>query len=255
MDRPGVTLSMFKTPNGNPLPLYTRDGTADWNTCRASTTEDEYGVKGLSFQYPAVALDIGGYVGSFTAALLVDHPELYVVVVEPIPENVEMIRANLAGTHDRIIGGHVLHEAAVGVHGGEVTVRYDFEGDDGRVDDFAGQHRYVGNTSGFTYYSHDREHKTVTVPTLSIADLVPKGDIALCKIDCEGGEWLFLDDPDVARIALIVGEWHPNTGYDFGQAEDWVGDRDRLLSLLEPTHDVTFHGPQHGPGDFTAVRR
>ena len=74
---------------------------------------------------------------------------------------------------------------------------------------------------------------------------MPEGDIALCKIDCEGGEYGFFDSPDVARIALIVGEWHPNGGGP-----------DDIRRLLEPTHDVTIYPhPASGPGNFRAVRR
>jgi hypothetical protein len=77
---------------------------------------------------------------------------------------------------------------------------------------------------------------------------VPDGDIALCKLDCEGGEYGFLDSPDVARIALIVGEWHPNGREGAGP--------DAIRQLLDATHDVTIYPhPASGPGNFRAVRR
>jgi len=212
-----------------------REGTADWNNLTSSMTEDEYGLGGLALS--GVALDIGAYIGGVTVGLLADHPDLSVVSVEPIPENLALLRANAEPSDRlRIVAGAVGH--------GEI--RYDYEGDDGRVDDFAGQHRYYGNTFGFDLYCAGRPHKTVNAPVVTLSDLVPEGEIALCKIDCEGGEYGFLDDPGVGRIRLIVGEWHPNDG----------GSPDAIRALLSATHHVTIYPhPASGPGNFRAVRR
>jgi hypothetical protein len=68
---------------------------------------------------------------------------------------------------------------------------------------------------------------------------------AVCKVDTEGGEWAFLDTPDVGLVDLFVGEWHPVRGKRQGD----------LVALLAATHDVTFSGPVEGPGGFEAVRR
>lgn len=232
---PGVRISTFTTPGHWTVAMRWREGTADWNNLTSSMTEDEYGLAGL--QLSGVALDIGAYIGGVTIGLLADHPNLRVIAVEPIPENLDLLRANVVGDDPRV----TIVPGAVG----RGDIRYDYVGDDGRVDDFAGQHRYYGNTFGFDLYCADRPHKAIQVPVHTIADLVPEGDIALCKIDCEGGEYGFLDSPDVARIALIVGEWHPNGG---GPAD--------IRALLEPTHEVTIYPhPSSGPGNFRAVRR
>lgn len=225
---------VFTTPKGHTVSMELRPDTADWNTCQSTITEDEYHLAGLEFS--GVALDIGGYVGSVAVMLLLDHPDLEVVTVEPIPENLELIEANLRrnGVADRC----TIVEGAVG----RGTIYYDFSGDDGTVDDFANQHRYIGNAEGHFSLSRDHEGRSVDVPVYGIEDLAP-GDIALAKLDCEGGEWGFLDGP-VQRIERIVGEWHP-----------WPDDsRDAMEALgrrLGFTHDVELLEHE----TFRAVRR
>ena len=237
MNVPLVRTSAFATPKGHSVDMQWRETTADWNNLTSSMVEDEYGLRDLELS--GVALDIGAYIGGVTVGLLIDHPGLSVVSVEPIPENLELLRANVTWASRLSIV-----EGAVG-HG---YIRYDYEDDDGRVDDFAGQHRYYGNTFGFDLYCEGQPHKAVQAPVFTIAELVPDGDIALCKIDCEGGEYGFLDSPDVARIALIVGEWHPNGREGAGP--------DAIRQLLDATHDVTIYPhPASGPGNFRAVRR
>ncbi len=233
---------IFTTPRGRSITLAVRGGTADWNTLQSCMTEDEYGLRDLHLT--GVALDIGGYIGGVSVALLLDNPDLRVVCVEPIPENLAMIHTNLerAGVADRcdVIDG------AAGYPEGTTVIEYDFAGDDGRVDDFAGQHRWVGNTFGNAMYCSG-EHQQRTVPTYAIADLVPSGDIAFAKLDCEGGEWDFLDDPAVSRIAVIAGEWHPNGMEGTSSQQD-------IIDRLDANHAVTFEGDDP-PGLFRAERR
>jgi FkbM family methyltransferase len=237
---PATHRSIFTTPNGHPVEMTWREGCADWNNMTSSLTEDEYRLRGLDLS--GVALDIGAYIGGVTVGLLVDHPDLHVISVEPLPENLALLRENAQSDRLRIV------EGAVGDSG---TIRYDYAADNDPAGDFSPQHRYYGNSSGFELLCAGQPHKTVHTTTYTIADLVPEGDIALCKIDCEGGEWAFLDSPDVARIALIVGEWHPNGNGPLGG-----GSPDALAMRLGATHDLTVPPyPGIGPGNFWAVRR
>jgi FkbM family methyltransferase len=210
--------------------MYYREGTNDANTINASMTEDEYGLRGLSFS--GLALDIGGYLGSVAIGLLIDNPDLRVECVEPIPENFDLIwrNAKVNGVKDRLY----VHEAAVG-DGSPVTIRYAYEGGENEL-----HHAFVGNgntTSG----ADDMPHKTVIVRSMTPADF---GPASLVKIDAEGGEWDFLAAGDTSKFDLILGEWHPTDGH---VAAD-------LVALL-PEHDVTFTGPESGPAEFRAVRR
>lgn len=227
-ERYAVYREWFKTPNGRSALMHIRAGSNDFNTCYAAMNEDEYLLRGLPLT--GVALDIGGHLGAVTIALLLDHPDLSVETVEPIPENVDLIwrNAQLNGVADRLI----VHEAAVG-DGKPVTIRYAYVDNENDL-----HHAYIGNS--LNTGDLDREHRSVTVPTLRPLDL-PDADFV--KIDCEGGEWPFLAAGGAERWRDIIGEWHP-TGHT----------RDELFVLL-PDHDITFTGPEQGPGGFHAISR
>ena len=218
----------FTTPRGRAVAMWVRADTNDWNTLASCLNEDEYGLRGRELK--GVALDIGAYLGSVSIAMLLDHPELRVVAVEPIPENVNLVWRNavINGVADRL----TVHEAAVG-DGKPITIRYRYGTSESDL-----HHAFVGNSA---LTSGDVAHERRIVPTLIPSDL-PAADFV--KIDCEGGEWPFFAAGSDTRFGHIVGEWHPVDG----------GSQERLCTLL-PGHDVTFSGPEKGPGGFLAVRR
>lgn len=230
----------FKTPRGRSVLVYLRSQTNDFNTANSCLNEDEYGARDLHLT--GLAVDVGGYLGTVALALLIDNPDLRVIVVEPVPENLDMIRRNLSvnGVLDRatVIAG------AVGSSGEPVTISYAFQGGENEL-----HHAFVGNAATVGLAT---EHREVTYPALGLGDLLashfPMGDIPYLKIDSEGGEWGFLDSVLVARIERIVGEFHPIL-----QRDGTTGSRERLERLLGPTHVVTYAGPE--AWGFTAVRR
>ena len=210
------------TPRGRTAHFEYRDLTSDWNTISSILTNDEYALAALC---PAegIAVDVGAYVGAATVAMLLDNPELRVIAIEPLPENLELIRLNLElnAVQDRCR----LLEGAVGTD----TVEYGWEGSES-----ATHHAYIGNANGMV----GTASKVAKVKRISLASL---GPVAFVKIDCEGGEWDFLDDPAVDDVPIIVGEWHPDGGYT----------RQDLLDRLA-NHRVEFSGPEIGPGGFLA---
>ena len=222
----------FRTPGGRSVTMHYREDTNDYNTINASLNEDEYELpRGLT----GMAADIGGYVGSVGIALAIDNPGLRVVIVEPVPPNCDLIRLNIEqnGVADRVS----LIEGAAGKGGEPVTVWYGYEGTVS-----AEHHAFVGNST-LAYDDHKMlPHQTVEYTGIGLADL---GPLSFLKVDTEGAEWAFLDSPALSEVETIAGEWHPVRNHTMGD----------LLALLEPTHVVTFSGPQSGPGGFRAVRR
>jgi len=227
MARYDVSPAWFVTPRGNTALIYLREGTNDWNTAYSCLTEDEYGTRDLPLT--GRFLDVGGYLGTASIAILVDNPDTHAIIVEPIPDNLELIRRNLEAND--LTDRATVIEGVVGK--GETTIHYAFEGNESDL-----HHAFVGN-SGETG-TDAGPHRTVTYTGLSYRELVGSEDVAFIKIDCEGGEWPVLHE--MAAVPLIVGEIHPVPLPD-GAA----GSRELLNAILGATHDITYGGPEGSP--------
>ena len=215
----------FRTPRGHMVDMWLRQNTNDWNTLASCLNEDEYGLHNL--QLTGRAIDIGAYLGGVTVALLEDNPGLEVVAVEPVPSNVELLRRNVEPYGDRV----TVIDGAVG-DGSKVNIRYGYSGSE-----LACHHAYVGNMSLIPETATDVPHTVRQVKTRKLPSL---GTFDFAKIDCEGCEW----EVDLSGVPRIRGEWHPVRGHI----------RDELRTRL-PNHDITFDGPENGPGGFEAVLR
>jgi FkbM family methyltransferase len=235
------TWQSFRTPRGRPVEMVIRAGTNDWNTTNACMTEDEYGLRDLSFS--TLAVDVGGYTGGVSIGLAVDNPGLRVLCIEPVPANQELIRENIAraGVGEQVL---LYPGAAAGRTVETTTIRHSYRGDAALE-----HHAFVGNTSLVYERAGIEEHDETEVYCLSLTVIVAAyGVPEFLKIDCEGCEYSFLDDPATRQVPLIIGEWHPVPWSGRGMT------RDDIRSLL-PFHDVAFSGPESGPGGFRAVLR
>lgn len=211
----------FRTSHGNWIRMMIRDGTSDWNTCNAITAVgDEYQIpEGIT----GWALDVGAHIGAFTVAFLVDNPQARCIAIEALPENVELMRSNLArnAVSDRAF---VIHAGASDT-GEPVEVHYSTDE----------HHRFIGSRGG--------AGDVHTVPGVTLEDVMAivgatgADTIALAKIDCEGCEYPFLSSPAIGQVERIVGEVH------FGSQQ--------LRAILEGTHEVLFpnlmDNPDFGP--------
>lgn len=223
----------LRTPRGAPARLATRSQTSDYSVLGAtfegvagSPLVDEYGLADLHISGRFV--DVGAHIGSVTVAVLLDNAHTTAVLVEPIPENVAVILANLAanGLADRatVIAGAV----------GTDVVYYGFEGNEHLM-----SNRYVANITG-----HIDGEKVVStalpVRRVTLDELLPA---AAMKLDCEGGEWSLFDDPRITQVPIVFGEWHGDPGAD------------RIREVFGATHDVTTVPGEQGNGNFWAVAR
>ena len=227
------TEGRWTTPNGRSFVSRYREGTNDWNTISACLTDDEYGLRGLNLH--GAVLDVGGYLGSVGLAIALDYPDTRVTIIEPVPPNAELIRQNA----ERNGASVSVIEGAVGKGGEPVEVRYAYRGSD-----VMEHHAFVGNSS--LEHDYDETHLFARYTAIGLAEMVEElGDIALLKIDCEGAEFDFLDDPAIGRVERIVGEAHAVNGHRGGD----------IAQLLHATHVVTFTGNPTGTCGFMAVRR
>ena len=236
----------FTTPRGNTATMFYRQDTNDWNTIFASMTEDEYGLRSLP-PLSGFAVDIGAHIGSVGIGLAIDNPGLKVICVEPVPDNISILRANIAinNVEDRMT---LIDAAAGGPDDKETVVDWGYVGEP-----HLEHHAFIGNTALVYEFGSNPtfEHREQVAECFSLSRLMRLGGIerlALLKIDCEGCEWRVLTDSAVDCIDVILGEWHnvPLRGQR--------GNRDSVLSLL-PNHNVVFSGPVHGPGGFFAVHK
>lgn len=234
------------TPGGNLAQFRYRLDSSDWNTINSVMGgNDEYALpRGLS----GWALDCGAHIGPVTVALALDNPELRIIAVEPVPDNVRLLRENVErnGLADRVA---VIDGAIAGPNDATVQVWHGYVGNE-----TAEHHAFIGNSS--LAYAHGGEavHDETIAEAWSLSRLIALAGverIAWLKVDTEGAEYAFLADPAVARVDVITGEFHnvPN------RVTGGVRGRGDIVALLVATHDVTFSGPEAGPGGFVAVRR
>jgi FkbM family methyltransferase len=235
-----MSSAVFYTPRGREVTMTYRPDTSDWNTIWSCLEEDEYELRPLYMN--GEALDVGAHIGGATVALLADNPYLRVIAIEALPENVALLRANLAsnGLADRAT---VIHGAA-GAGSGTTRIHYGYTGSE-----HATHHAFIGNLAlyqgrGPDHCTTEVEHEHVDVPTVAITALPT---VAFAKIDCEGGEWAFLRGCAIPRIH---GEAHPTDGHRMADLYD-----------LLPGYDITWAtppagtDPTMGPLGFEAVLR
>lgn len=242
------------TPRGVPASFRVREDTNDANlvfsTCKpvGGPLIDEYKLANRLLQ--GVALDIGAHIGSVTVAMLLDNPGLRVVAVEPVPDNVDLLRENLAlnGVANRC----TVVEAAADAPGvSHVPCFFDYERFDAHHPDYVRAHRFIGNQYG----GEGDPARADLVSAISLGGLCEVGQatiICFAKVDCEGCEWDFLRSPDIGRVVSMMGELHagvvdgapaPQTGCESEgppgchRCGDPVA---HLRRLLEPTHHVRF---------------
>lgn len=221
----------MRTPRGSPVTYTVREDTCDHNNVWSACQEDEYGLADVDLG-DGWALDIGAHIGGVTIPLALDNPRAHIIAVEGLSENVALLRENVAAAQvtDRVT---ILHAIAhrPGVRSG--VMRWNFGGGEA-----ASHHRYIGNATNIPVESQEEE----TVPAVSLADVLALagGTIAFCKIDCEGGEYDFLDDPyAVPGVREYRGEFHD--GYQ------------RISEMLGDSHAVRLTSGTDAFGGFVAV--
>lgn len=138
-----------------------------------------------------VIVDVGANIGSFSVYAATRRPSVRVYAYEPVAENLERLRANVAPFGDRV----TVNPVAMAVAAGEVQFGIEETG------------RYGG--IGVETAAH------ITVPAVAIADVVTEiiereGRIDVLKLDVEGLERDLLaavPEAAAAKIGRVVLEW------------------------------------------------
>jgi FkbM family methyltransferase len=195
----------FSGPKGLNAVFSFRPNTADRNTILATYKEDEYDFKSMVPLDGDAMIDAGGYVGSTAILYAQLYPMARIFCVEPLPENLEIIRKNISQNKlwDRIT---LVEKALWSVSQKVIPIYYRDQSDVGAV------HKFVG--SAFPSYHETVSKDFASVETISLPDLIHAyklGNIRVLKIDTEGAEYETLAGAPLdylKRIQTIVGEYH-----------------------------------------------
>jgi FkbM family methyltransferase len=227
----------FRTPRGNVAFMNTRPDTVDHDICASSMIEDEYKLGTLP-ELTGLAIDVGAHIGAVTIALALDNPTLRVKAVEIVPENVEMLRLNIAenGVADRV---EIIERAAGGPDEASRTCYMRHRSHPGGTQAYVNKHRYIGNSFWSPSGSMDFDADAVDIDCVCLSDLATE-PVSFIKIDAEGAEWQFLaDKAALPAVQCIVGEYH----WDYV----WQGDASRKKpnSPKRPKRKTTAQAEMH----------
>jgi FkbM family methyltransferase len=195
----------FVTFFGTKITCLLRRGTIDFNVIQATTVDDTYNLKRISFNDGDVALDLGAYMGGVSlllGSLASLNKNITVHAYEPVPENFELLSRNIKFNGFSNIFSHQL---AISHKKGPMKIYYaDLDTETGRV------HHFVGGStpSGQKYFE---------INATTIEEIFSENNIQRCKLiktNIEGNEANILrgcPDDVLQRIDYIVGQHHDVT--------------------------------------------
>lgn len=186
-----------------------RRGTCDRDVCHSIVMDNEYQWPHPSYYVDnCVLIDIGAYLGIWGIWNIKRLKTCKVLALEPLPENVEMVRRNV--WKNGLEGSLEIIQGAVG-SGKQVAIKYSsLSTDPGRI------HHFIGNAANLS------GEKEVTVPIYQLHHLLTEVEtrfhtrkVWAVKIDCEGGEEDFFRNAkseDLRRVFYFIGEHHTGEG-------------------------------------------
>lgn len=233
-----VPLTMLHTHDRGPgwTDLLIRDGSDDMAIVEEILVHDTYHTRSLELAprssgheeipVPQQVVDIGANIGVF--ALTCVRMGAHVIAVEPEPQNVELLRRNIA--ENRAQRQVTVMQAAVGATSGTT---------------------FLAGSTGTGHVASDG----VKVAQVTLAEiLAPIERVAVLKIDTEGSEAeILLNCPHelLARCDRIVAELHGAPAAPWADASTWGS----IVQHLLETHATDLFGrPSEGGGHIYAHR-
>jgi FkbM family methyltransferase len=207
----------------NGLTIFVRDEEPEFDdkfTVREIFDEDAYQFN-PEWVKDGVVVDIGTNIGCFSL-LAASSGARKVISFEPEPHNLEVLRINVEANNlpIQVIPHPVGHP--------RIT--------------------FIDNGSGHSQIGRDTGSEVEVIDINPLLD--PYDEIALVKLDCEGGEYEFVEtvsDENMKKIKRMVGEFHSFL---------WENDPKRhevMIERLEKYFDLTFWG--YLDSTFMAVRK
>lgn len=183
-----------------------------------------YPIQGMILNKEDLVVDVGANVGGFANAW--GHISNNWYLVEPSKYNQEEIEKNLEGFN------YKLFKNAVGDVSGKILKLQKFMNpseESPSIDTPSGNMGVSGWTDKNNNHGWQGDYEEVE--SISFKDLIGEREVGLLKVDCEGSEYEFLMNCDLANIKYIVMELHNFLG-QHKQKE--------LCAWIEKTHNEVF---------------
>lgn len=178
----------LRFPELDPLTLMVRTNRSDMFIAGEVFDQKCYDID-LDFA-PKTILDLGGNIGFSTIYYKRRYPGADVAVVEPIPDNLKLLRRNLAmnGVEARVF------EGAISIEPGTINMQ---------LSDKPSEHKVSGNGAG------DLEVRGYSIP--EIIKEMGWDSIDLLKVDVEGYEYELLQKNTdwLEKVGVMIMELHP----------------------------------------------
>lgn len=197
--------------------LYVRGGTLDASIFEQVLCEgSEYLIPGDI--EPKVIFDIGANIGAAAVYFAARYPRARIYCFEPLPENVELLRRNVAPFGERV--------TVVPMGLGESPGSFEYRRSDDPNNFGGGTFHNVGCAPGETI-----QLPVTTLTTFCQNNRIDRVDVV--KVDTEGAEHSVLAGMPadlLAKVQVVLGELH---GVDDLQ----------VFQMLDPTHDLSYEKP------------
>ncbi|MAE49227.1 hypothetical protein CMI48_00660 [Candidatus Pacearchaeota archaeon] len=211
--------SIIKLHNG--LKFNVRPGIPDIQMIKEVFQDKQYHEALQALPKKAIILDLGANIGTFTTLAAKNQNTKKVYAYEPFPENTALLVRNIA-MNDLNEKVSINAEAVSGKSG---TTKF-----------------YLNHKGPATHSLHNKTGKSITVPTISLSQILKKQKIKkvdLLKLDVEGAEEDILFNTtktDLKKIKHIVMEYHPNINLN------------KLLTFLKKNNFQVSHRASNEPG-------
>jgi FkbM family methyltransferase len=203
------------------------DGFNDWNVIESSLCQDEYMLDKIPFKRN-VAIDLGAHLGAVTVRMA--SMGLKVYAVEALPENVELLEANVK--INKLSNLVRIYPNAIGAN--DTDILYAHYGNKNTAS--GRHHRYVGIVDSQPHPADGID--IVEIKSISLDTIFKENNITRCnflKTDCEGGEWdcfRCASKETISKIDWITAEIHPRDKYT---------NKNDLLNLLHGMFEDVTH--------------
>ena len=152
-------------------------------TCRplfGNASDPVYDV--LQYLDGGIFIDVGASDGGKAKEILQKSPQSHIIAVEPFPPNVEMLREEFSGD-PRVT---IIPKAVAAKQGvANLTVPSVVQSDGIRKKGYS-------SVGYLTAKADEKSAMNVSVPAITLQDVVPESQIRLLKIDVQGGEFAVL---------------------------------------------------------------